>query len=1020
MRSLSRWVSLFYVAAIAGWTPTGCSADRDTKGDQSPATFSVGGSVTGVTDEIVLQNNGGDDLTLSADGPFMFPTELPDGAAYAVTVASPPSGRTCDVTSGAGVIAASDVTDIVVLCQEVSPQEFTLGGSVVGLHGDVVLLNAGEELDVASDGPFSFLNGLQAGTSYDVRIAEQPSDQQCYIANGAGVIEATDVSDLEVHCDDVALEVLTISPADGETAVPVTSPVTLTFSRAVDASTLSAQSSHSPCDSAATVQVSADGFVTCFGGTLDTGANPVVVFTPHGPLEALRTYRVKVSESVAAPDGEQLAADFSPHRGFSVAAPPCTAKVDPVKLASDTGADCATSDRTKLVDNGDGTVTDLTNGLLWTRCSLRQDGLPKNGIDFQCDPLVSGDAMSWEGALAACESLETAGRSDWTLPDIARLQSIVYDTQLLGVPRVKATYFPNTATGPYWSSSNDALVTRSASFGVDFSTGSAASMLRNATAYVRCVATGVRGPPVLRDLSVTVATGALQLHAPRYESRGYPTALGTAYLGLSGVLSISGTSVVGALDTVDLLGLGHTFSGLDASKTYRLIVVAENSAGYDAKDATASPGGIAPALRPLALEAVDGTSATLAEPAFATAGNPAPSVQAYIGVQGTITVAGTTVSGSLQGPIDVASASHRFAGLEPFTEYEIVVVAQNTEGSSVQQLPVDKRWRLVTVTPAFPPAVGDYAQVAAAGGALYYALVDQNYNVVVRRFDGTTWETLGGGGFLADKSLQGRAGYLSLAVSSAGTPYVVYGAYLTEGVTVMRFDGQSWVTVGSTEFTWGTPGAFTIDGASPVVAVWQPGPSIVSTVYRYDAASGWVSLGTVPNMEEGVFSAGGNGLYAAYRDMAHGRKASVSRYNGGGWALVGSAAFSDDCVYNLSLASEPSPWIAYDVGCVAGSGLTVRRLQGPNWLLVGTHEPQQQQPSLQVLDSTPYVAYVDNTRDGRVSIKTYDGGWKDVSYPGISKGTAKNLRLLSDGGRLIVSFYDGGDNDLLRFMDYQP
>ncbi|MDB6098646.1 MAG: putative lipotransrane domain protein, partial [Gammaproteobacteria bacterium] len=53
--------------------------------------FTVGGTLTGLRGSgLVLQLNGGDDLSFSANGGFAFGTRLGDGAAYAVTVKTQP------------------------------------------------------------------------------------------------------------------------------------------------------------------------------------------------------------------------------------------------------------------------------------------------------------------------------------------------------------------------------------------------------------------------------------------------------------------------------------------------------------------------------------------------------------------------------------------------------------------------------------------------------------------------------------------------------------------------------------------------------------------------------------------------------------------------------------------------------------------------------------------------------------------------------------------------------------------
>jgi len=65
---------------------------------------------------VVLADNGGDNLSVTASGAFTFPTALAGGAAYAVTVASSPSGQTCAVSGGSGTIAAASVTSVAISC----------------------------------------------------------------------------------------------------------------------------------------------------------------------------------------------------------------------------------------------------------------------------------------------------------------------------------------------------------------------------------------------------------------------------------------------------------------------------------------------------------------------------------------------------------------------------------------------------------------------------------------------------------------------------------------------------------------------------------------------------------------------------------------------------------------------------------------------------------------------------------------------------------------------------------------
>ena len=52
--------------------------------------YSVGGTVSGLSGTVVLQDNGGDNLSVSANGSFTFATSLAGGAAYNVTVQDQP------------------------------------------------------------------------------------------------------------------------------------------------------------------------------------------------------------------------------------------------------------------------------------------------------------------------------------------------------------------------------------------------------------------------------------------------------------------------------------------------------------------------------------------------------------------------------------------------------------------------------------------------------------------------------------------------------------------------------------------------------------------------------------------------------------------------------------------------------------------------------------------------------------------------------------------------------------------
>lgn len=98
--------------------------------------YTVGGTVSGLAGTgLVLQNNGGDNLPISANGPFTFPTALGNGSPYNVTVFTQPTGpaQTCTVTNGSGTISGANVTNVQVTCVTVQwPLSVLLAGTGTG------------------------------------------------------------------------------------------------------------------------------------------------------------------------------------------------------------------------------------------------------------------------------------------------------------------------------------------------------------------------------------------------------------------------------------------------------------------------------------------------------------------------------------------------------------------------------------------------------------------------------------------------------------------------------------------------------------------------------------------------------------------------------------------------------------------------------------------------------------------------------------------------------------------------
>ncbi len=81
--------------------------------------YTIGGTVTGLNGTaLMLQDNGGDNLTVAANGSFTFATKIASNMTYAVTVGTQPSNpaQFCRVTGGTGTVTTAAITTVAVHC----------------------------------------------------------------------------------------------------------------------------------------------------------------------------------------------------------------------------------------------------------------------------------------------------------------------------------------------------------------------------------------------------------------------------------------------------------------------------------------------------------------------------------------------------------------------------------------------------------------------------------------------------------------------------------------------------------------------------------------------------------------------------------------------------------------------------------------------------------------------------------------------------------------------------------------
>jgi hypothetical protein len=161
-------------------------------------TYTIGGQISGLSGTVAVQNNGGNTLSISANGTFTFSTALSDGATYAVTILTQPSGQRCTVTSGTGTVSGANVTSVRIACVNT----YTVGGSISGLSGGTVTLqnNSTDTLARNVNGSFTFGTALTNAATYSVAVTTNPTGQTCTISNGSGTVSGANITTVSVTC----------------------------------------------------------------------------------------------------------------------------------------------------------------------------------------------------------------------------------------------------------------------------------------------------------------------------------------------------------------------------------------------------------------------------------------------------------------------------------------------------------------------------------------------------------------------------------------------------------------------------------------------------------------------------------------------------------------------------------------------------------------------------------------------------------------------------------------------------
>jgi hypothetical protein len=295
----------------------------------------------------------------------------------------------------------------------------------------------------------------------------------------------------------------------------------------------------------------------------------------------------------------------------------------------------------------------------------------------------------------------------------------------------------------------------------------------------------------------------------------------------------------------------------------------------------------------------------------------------------------------------------------------------------------------------------------APDGTPYVAWCDGlypwEYEIYVRRWNGSAWEEVGagsaGGGGISESVR--RAESPAVAVAPSGTVYVAWLDYTDQWleIYVRRWNGSSWEEVGTGSASGGGISNTYSSVKEPSIAVALDGTPYVA--WEQD-------------------------LWAIY----------VRRWNGSAWEEVGAGSARGDGISDninnsrspsVAIAPDGTPYVAWHDDSDGDNEIYVRGWTGSAWEEVGTgsatgggisdNAGASEHPSVSVApDGTPYVAWHDDSSgDAEIYVRRWNGStWEEVGAGSASGGGISNdggaseypAMAMGPGGRPYVAWHD--------------
>ncbi len=383
-------------------TPTNDSTPDYTFSSDEAGTITYGGSCSSTTTSAIVGNN---TITLVS-----LNEETYSDCTITVTDSAGNVSNTITLTSFIVDLTAAtlaEVTAVTTPDNDSTPDytfssseagRITYGGSCFSITTSATTDNNTITLISLSDGPYS--------------------DCTITVTDSAGNSVTRNISSFVI--DTTAPTVSSFSPTDNQSSVAITDNITVTFSEAMDNTSVTTNTDNTSCYG--TLGVSSDNFSSCVrmsSEPVSSNSNMTFTLDPYDNLSYSTTYKTRVTTGVKDTAGNALSSQYETSSGFTT-----TPRV--LVAVGQSGKILTSSDGTSWDNRSSGTTSNLvgvTYGnskfltLLssWTGVADNSSLGGDNGSPTTGTVLTSSNGTTWTSTSATCS---TCDNSSFTLTDI--------------------------------------------------------------------------------------------------------------------------------------------------------------------------------------------------------------------------------------------------------------------------------------------------------------------------------------------------------------------------------------------------------------------------------------------------------------------------------------------------------------------------------------------------------------------------------------------------------------------------